>query len=66
MNLERVAHRRLPDAGRADGDDAVDHLFLALLAAVSWLLALRRRAGDFAVLWLLSLEARQTLPQEWL
>ena len=30
MNLERVAHRRLADAGRADGDDAVDHLFLAL------------------------------------
>ena len=45
MDLERVAHRRLADAGRADGHDAVDHLFLALrrrvAAAVSWLLAPR-------------------------
>ena len=30
MNLQSVAHRRLADAGRADGDDAVDHPFLAL------------------------------------
>ena len=35
MNLERVAHRRLADAGRADGDDAVDHVFLALRRRVA-------------------------------
>ena len=52
MDLQGVAHRRLADAGRADGDDAVDHLFLALRRRVAGccllasLLALRRRAGD--------------------
>ena len=47
MDLQGVAHRRLSHAGRADGDDAVDHLFLALrrraAAVVYSLLALRRR-----------------------
>ena len=46
MDLQRVAHRRLSHAGRADGDDAVDHG-----AAVSWLLAAAGAAGMEA-LWL--------------
>ena len=55
MDLQGVAHRRLSHAGRADGDDAVDHPVLALLP-VLFLLALRRRIALAAVR-LLSLEA---------
>ena len=62
MDLQGVAHRRLADAGRADGDDAVDHPVLALRRRGVAVFGCWRSAALAAVKWLLSLEARQTLP----
>ena len=54
MNLERVAHRRLADAGRADGDDAVDHPFLALRRRGAAAVFCAAPLAAAAVKWLLS------------